>query len=193
VSGRGTRGGARGGTTWVARLIVAAAVVVALLGRRRPGEMVRLPPAVVVGELRVAPFVVHARPAPDGSAPDGSAPGRSAPDERGPGRRLPLFTSLRERARAGERVPVQITAYCLRGLTRRGNETRAGIAAADPRFFPLSRHVEVFIGRRRVGRYLVDDTGGAIRGAKLDLWTESCADARRFGRRRGTAMLVMEE
>jgi len=180
--------GARGGTTWVARAVVAVAVVVALLGRRRPGEMVRLPPAVVVGELRVAPLVVHARRAPDGRAPDGSAPGARAP-----GRRLPLFASLRERARAGKRVPVQITAYCLRGLTRRGNETRAGIAAADPSFFPLSRHVEVFIGRRRVGRYLIDDTGGAIRGAKLDLWTESCADARQFGRRRGTAILVMED
>jgi 3D (Asp-Asp-Asp) domain-containing protein len=101
-----------------------------------------------------------------------------------------LFRSLAERARGGERVAVNVTAYCLRGTTRRGNEVRAGIIAADPRVFPLARHVDLFVGRRYFGRFLVDDTGKDIKGNRLDLWTESCRDARYFGRRSGTATLV---
>jgi 3D (Asp-Asp-Asp) domain-containing protein len=101
-----------------------------------------------------------------------------------------LFLSVEERARGGERVAVTITAYCLQGRTRRGNWVRDGIVAADPRLFPLGREIELWVGRRAVGRHLVDDTGSAIKGAKLDLWVEDCRDARRFGRRRGYAQLV---
>lgn len=101
-----------------------------------------------------------------------------------------LFLSVEERARGGERVAVTITAYCLQGRTRRGNWVRDGIVAADPRLFPLGREIELWVGRRAVGRHLVDDTGSAIKGAKLDLWVADCGDARRFGRRRGYAQLV---
>ena len=90
----------------------------------------------------------------------------------------------------GEPVPVQLTAYCLQGTTRRDRYVRQGIVAADPRVFPLGRYVEVYIGRKYYGRFLVDDTGGVIKDAILDIWTPSCKDARRFGRRRGTAVLV---
>jgi 3D (Asp-Asp-Asp) domain-containing protein len=62
--------------------------------------------------------------------------------------------------------------------------------AADPKLFPLGRYVELYIGRRYHGRFLVDDTGGRIRDGILDIWTPSCRDARRFGRQRGTAVLV---
>ena len=90
----------------------------------------------------------------------------------------------------GEPVPVQLTAYCLQGTTRRDNLVREGIVAADPKLFPLGRYVELYIGRRYHGRFLVDDTGSRIRDGILDIWTPSCQDARRFGRKRGTAVLV---
>ena len=67
---------------------------------------------------------------------------------------------------------------------------REGIVAADPKLFPLGRYVELYIGRRYHGRFLVDDTGSRIRDGILDIWTPSCRDARRFGRKRGTAVLV---
>jgi 3D (Asp-Asp-Asp) domain-containing protein len=92
--------------------------------------------------------------------------------------------------RRGEPVPVQLTAYCLQGTTRRDNLVREGIVAADPRLFPLGGYVEVYVGRRYHGRFLVDDTGGKIREGILDIWTPSCRKARLFGRRRGTAVLV---
>ncbi len=94
------------------------------------------------------------------------------------------------RAPVGEVVPVSLTYYCLRGTTRRDNYVREGIVAADPRVFPLARYVEIFHGKKYLGRFLVDDTGGAVKGRTLDIWTPSCADARRFGRRKGTAILV---
>jgi 3D (Asp-Asp-Asp) domain-containing protein len=98
------------------------------------------------------------------------------------GRKGPLGT--------GEPVPVQLTAYCLQGTTRRDRFVREGIVAADPKLFPLGRYVEVYVGRKYHGRFLVDDTGGLIKNGILDIWTPSCREARRFGRQRGTAVLV---
>lgn len=90
----------------------------------------------------------------------------------------------------GEPVPVLLTAYCLRGTTRRGRWVRDGIIAADPRFFPLSRYVELYIGREYYGRFLIDDTGRKIKGNHMDVWIPSCRDAVVFGVKRGTAVLL---
>ena len=97
------------------------------------------------------------------------------------------------RAQAGEEIPVSLTQYCLKGTTRRGRFVRPGIVAADPRIFPLARYVEVFMGKRYLGRFLVDDTGGNVIGATLDIWTPSCRQATRFGRQHGRAVLVARE
>lgn len=97
------------------------------------------------------------------------------------------------RAEPGEEIPITLTQYCLKGTTRRGRFVRPGIVAADPRIFPLARYVEVFMGKRYLGRYLVDDTGGNVIGATLDIWTPSCSQASRFGRQRGKAVLVAKE
>lgn len=101
-----------------------------------------------------------------------------------------LFRSIEERARAGERIAVSMTAYCLQGRTRRGNLVRDGIIAVDRRLFPLGREVDLFMGRTKYGRFLADDTGGVIKGGIIDIWMADCAAARRFGRRRGYAQLV---
>jgi 3D (Asp-Asp-Asp) domain-containing protein len=92
--------------------------------------------------------------------------------------------------RYGDPLPVGLTMYCLQGTTRRGRWVRPGIIAADPRYFPLSKYVELYAGGKYLGRFLVDDTGRLIRGARIDIWTSSCRDARRFGVQRGTAVLV---
>jgi 3D (Asp-Asp-Asp) domain-containing protein len=83
-----------------------------------------------------------------------------------------------------------MSGYCLQGTTRSGTRVRTGIVAADPRIFPLGRHVELFAGGRFLGRFRVEDTGGKIRGTRIDIWTPDCADARRFGMRSGIAALV---
>jgi 3D (Asp-Asp-Asp) domain-containing protein len=108
---------------------------------------------------------------------------------------LPKLTRLHNifvRAPAGKPLPVSLTQYCLQGTTRRDHYVREGIVAADPRIFPLARYVELFLGKHYLGRFLVDDTGGKVKGNTLDIWTPSCSDARKFGRQRGTAMLVVK-
>lgn len=95
-----------------------------------------------------------------------------------------------ERAGAGETLRVSLTQYCLKGYTRRDNYVQLGIVAADPRVFPLARYVDITLGKTRMGRFLVDDTGGNVKGLTLDIWNPSCHEARRFGRQWGTATLV---
>jgi 3D (Asp-Asp-Asp) domain-containing protein len=90
----------------------------------------------------------------------------------------------------GEPVPVLLTSYCLRGTTRRGRYVRPGIIAADPRFFPMARYVELYVGKEYYGRFLVDDTGRKIKGNHIDVWLASCSDALKFGVKRGTAVLM---
>jgi 3D (Asp-Asp-Asp) domain-containing protein len=106
------------------------------------------------------------------------------------GARRDWWLDRRRPVRVGDPVPVRISLYCLRGTTRRGHRVRAGIMAADPRLFPLGRYVEVYLGERWIGRFLVDDTGRRITGDRVDVWVADCDRASEFGIRRGTAVRV---
>jgi 3D (Asp-Asp-Asp) domain-containing protein len=74
------------------------------------------------------------------------------------------------------------TAYCLRGRTASGSMVRSGIIAADPRVLRLGTKVNLGAGAHS-GNYTVTDTGGKIKGKRIDIWMASCSEARRFGRR----------
>lgn len=74
------------------------------------------------------------------------------------------------------------TAYSLRGRTASGQYVTRGVIAADPRVLPLGTRVRLDAGPWS-GEYLVADTGGAIKGRKIDIWTPSTREALQFGRR----------
>jgi 3D (Asp-Asp-Asp) domain-containing protein len=74
------------------------------------------------------------------------------------------------------------TAYSLRGRTASGKFVTRGIIAADPRVLPIGTRVRVDAGPWS-GEYLVADTGGAVRGRHIDIWTPTAGEAMRFGRR----------
>lgn len=74
------------------------------------------------------------------------------------------------------------TAYCLKGRTASGAGVKRGIVAADPRILPLGTRINLNAGQYS-GSYMVADTGGAIKGRKLDIWVANCSEAKRFGRR----------
>ena len=74
------------------------------------------------------------------------------------------------------------TAYCFSGRTAMGHPVRRGLIAADPRVLKLGSKVVINAGAWS-GTYLVSDTGGAIKGKKIDIWVPGCAEARKFGRR----------
>ena len=74
------------------------------------------------------------------------------------------------------------TAYSLRGKTASGRQVSRGLIAADPRFLPLGSRVRLEHPGYS-GEYLVADTGGQIKGRRIDIWTPSSSEAMRFGRR----------
>lgn len=74
------------------------------------------------------------------------------------------------------------TAYSLRGRTASGRQVSKGLIAADPRVLPLGSRVKLEAGPYS-GEYLVADTGGAVRGRRIDIWTPTSREAMRFGRR----------
>jgi 3D (Asp-Asp-Asp) domain-containing protein len=74
------------------------------------------------------------------------------------------------------------TAYSLRGRTASGLPVSKGLIAADPRVLPLGSRVRLEAGAYS-GEYLVADTGGMVRGKRIDIWTPSSREAMRFGRR----------
>ena len=79
-------------------------------------------------------------------------------------------------------VTYTATAYSLRGRTASGSGVRRGIIAADRRVLPLGTRVRLEAGSYS-GEYLVADTGGAVRGRKIDIWVPHTSEAMRFGRR----------
>jgi len=88
-------------------------------------------------------------------------------------------------AEAPPPAPFQVysaTAYSLRGKTASGQYVTRGLIAADPRVLPIGTRVRVEAGPW-TGEYLVADTGGAIKGRKIDIWTPSSREAMQFGRR----------
>lgn len=74
------------------------------------------------------------------------------------------------------------SAYCFSGRTAMGHAVRRGLIAADPRVLKLGSRVYISAGPWS-GTYLVSDTGGAIKGKRIDIWVPGCSEARRFGRR----------
>jgi 3D (Asp-Asp-Asp) domain-containing protein len=74
------------------------------------------------------------------------------------------------------------TAYSLRGRTATGVAPSQGMIAADPRLLPLGSRVRIEAGSYS-GEYVVTDTGGAVKGHRIDIWTPTARDAMRFGRR----------
>ncbi|MBK8465360.1 MAG: 3D domain-containing protein [Chloracidobacterium sp.] len=90
--------------------------------------------------------------------------------------------SVRSTAAGASRGAFSATAYCLSGKTAMGHSVRRGLIAADPRVLKLGSTVYVDAGPWS-GTYLVSDTGGAIKGKKIDIWVPGCSEARKFGRR----------
>ncbi|MDQ5844975.1 MAG: 3D domain-containing protein [Acidobacteriota bacterium] len=74
------------------------------------------------------------------------------------------------------------TAYSLRGKTASGRMVSRGLIAADPRVLPLGSRVRLDHPGYS-GEYLVADTGGLIKGRRIDIWIPTSREAMRFGRR----------
>jgi len=73
----------------------------------------------------------------------------------------------------GKTLTVVATAYTMRGTTATGIPTGPGIVAVDPAVIPLGTRMTI----PGYGEGVAADTGGAIKGLRIDLWVSSAAEA----------------
>ncbi len=76
-------------------------------------------------------------------------------------------------------LSVSAIGYSLRGTTATGLPVGHGIVAVDPSVIPLGTRLSV----PGYGDAVAADTGSAIRGAVIDLWFPTVAEAHAWGRR----------
>ena len=74
------------------------------------------------------------------------------------------------------------TAYSNTGPSVKGNATKAGTAAADPKVIPLGSKVRVTGAGAYSGEYRVTDTGANVAGHIIDLYIADPVAAKAFGR-----------
>lgn len=79
-----------------------------------------------------------------------------------------------------------LTCYALRGTTASGVPVRRTGIAVDPRVIPLGD--EVYIAGE--GTRMAIDTGGLIKGRRIDVWRRSSDECRNFGRQTRSVFAV---
>lgn len=82
-------------------------------------------------------------------------------------------------------MTVTATGYSLTGRTATGVAVGYGIVAVDPSVIPLGTHMTV----PGYGEGVAADTGGAVSGARIDLWFPTRAEALAWGTRTVTITL----
>jgi 3D (Asp-Asp-Asp) domain-containing protein len=119
--------------------------------------------------------------------PEGSA----APEAEPVPVALPRVAEGRAEFPVQRTLQMRSTAYCLRGNMRTGVRVRDGMAAGDPSVLPLGSVVRVsHPDGRLIGIFVIMDTGGAVRGNKIDLWFDSCREATDWGIRNVVAEVL---
>jgi 3D (Asp-Asp-Asp) domain-containing protein/septal ring factor EnvC (AmiA/AmiB activator) len=80
---------------------------------------------------------------------------------------------------AGGTITVTATGYALKGRTATGVSVGYGIVAVDPSVIPLGTRMTI----PGYGEGVAADTGGAVVGARIDLWFPTHAEALAWGTR----------
>lgn len=118
------------------------------------------------------------RQAGAGSPPDAGGSTDMSTAGTGAGADDATGTTIRSTApRSGRQLTVRATAYALPGTTATGVGVRYGIIAVDPRVIPLGTRLYV----PGYGEGIAADTGGAIKGNRIDVWLPSEAQAEQWG------------
>lgn len=82
-------------------------------------------------------------------------------------------------------LTVSATGYSIHGRTATGAPTAPGIVAVDPGVIPLGTRMTI----PGYGEGVAADTGGSVRGASIDLWFPTLAQAQAWGRQTVTITL----
>jgi 3D (Asp-Asp-Asp) domain-containing protein len=93
--------------------------------------------------------------------------------------------AVQPEARGARRISVQASGYALKGTTATGIPVGWGIVAVDPNVIPLGTPMTI----PGYGRGVAADIGSSVRGAQIDLWFSTRAQALAWGRRTVTITL----
>jgi 3D (Asp-Asp-Asp) domain-containing protein len=104
--------------------------------------------------------------------PPASPPGTTRPPQ-GP---TPTSTTG---VRGVELGVFEVSCHTGKGVTASGRPSSRETVSVDPQVVPLGTRLVI----DKVGTRVAADTGGAIRGRRLDIWEPSVAACTRFGRR----------
>jgi 3D (Asp-Asp-Asp) domain-containing protein len=82
-------------------------------------------------------------------------------------------------ARGAELGIFEVSCHTGKGVTASGRPSSRETVSVDPKVVPLGTRLVI----DKVGTRVAADTGGAIKGRRLDIWEPSVAACRQFGRR----------
>src|SRR5450756_17500 len=74
-------------------------------------------------------------------------------------------------------------------ITATGKEVSEGVIAVDPRIIPLGTTVEI----KNLGKFIAEDTGGKIKGNRIDIYFNSKTEAKKFGKQGIWLRMVTED
>ena len=98
---------------------------------------------------------------------------------------VPVVSAPSGPVTAGRQMTVEATGYSLPGTTATGMPVGWGVVAVDPSVIPLGTRMTI----PGYGEGVAADTGSAVKGAIIDLWFPTTAQALQWGRRTVTITL----
>jgi 3D (Asp-Asp-Asp) domain-containing protein len=139
--------------------------------RARHRRSLRAPAIALLGAVTSGVLLVACSAAnPPPAAPLDPDPTRPGPS------RAPTSTAS---ARGAELGNFEVSCHTGTGITASGMPSSRETVSVDPRVVPLGTRLVI----DEVGPRVAADTGGAIKGRRLDIWEPSVAACTRFGRR----------
>ncbi|MBE7014775.1 MAG: DUF348 domain-containing protein [Ruminococcaceae bacterium] len=92
-------------------------------------------------------------------------------------------TSRSGEIRSSRVIECRATAYCLKGRTASGMKSQRGVVAVDPSVIPLGTklYIESSNGNFTYGYAVAGDTGGSIKGNRIDLYMDTKSECLQFG------------
>jgi 3D (Asp-Asp-Asp) domain-containing protein len=129
-------------------------------------------PAPTVPLLGAVAGVVLLAACTDANPSPISRPGTTTPAPS----RAPTSTAAARGADLGVFV---VSCHTGKGITASGRPSSRETVSVDPRVVPLGTRLVI----DKVGPRVAADTGGAIKGRRLDIWEPSAAACARFGRK----------
>jgi 3D (Asp-Asp-Asp) domain-containing protein len=137
--------------------------------RARHRRRVRVPTAALLGAV-VGGILLAA--CGDATPPPASPPGTTRPAQS-------LASTNTAGARGVELGVFEVSCHTGKGITASGRPSSRETVSVDPQVVPLGTRLVI----DEVGPRVAADTGGAIKGRRLDIWEPSAATCTRFGRR----------